>query len=162
MASPELAFPSLDEVVEQELTLVLTSASPTDLYALGCRAADAAIAEGLGVVIQIRLGERLVFQAGAPGSGPINDVWASRKARTVRLFEQSSMRVQLTHRRDGADFEAKHRLPMDQYSIHGGCFPLTVAGTGVVGSMAVSGLPQVEDHRFIVRILGEHIAAAAR
>jgi uncharacterized protein (UPF0303 family) len=60
------------------------------------------------------------------------------------------------------DFEAKHHLPPDQYAIHGGCFPLSVAGTGYVGSMAVSGLPQTEDHAFIVRILGEHLAAAAR
>jgi len=162
MATPQLVFPSLDEVIEQERTLVLRSLSPADVYALGKRATDAAFAGGLGVVIQIRIGDRLVFHAGAPGSGPINDLWASRKARTVRLFEQSSMRVQLSHKRDGVDFEAKHHLPPDQYAIHGGCFPLHVAGTGYVGSMAVSGLPQTEDHAFIVRILGEHIKASAR
>ncbi len=162
MASPDVVFPSLDEVIEQERTLVLPTASPADLYALGRRAADAAIAEGVGVVIQIRLGERVVFMAAAPGSAAINDVWALRKARTVNLFGQSSMRVQLTHQRDGSDFDAKHRLPADQYSISGGCFPLNVAGTGCVGSMAVSGLPQTEDHAFIVRILGEHIAGSAK
>jgi uncharacterized protein (UPF0303 family) len=162
MASAEPVFPSLDEVIEQERTLVLPSASPADIYALGRRAADAAIAERLGVVIQIRLGERVVFIAATPGSAGINDVWAARKARTVQLFEQSTMRVQLSHKRDGVEFEARHRLPPDQYAAHGGCFPLTVAGSGVVGSIAVSGLPQIEDHAFIVRILGEHIAESAK
>ena len=162
MAPAQPVFPSLEEVIEQERTLVLPSASAADLYALGRRAADAAIAEGLALAVQIRFGERLVFVAAAPGSSALNDVWASRKARTVHLLHQSSMRVQLSHKRDGTDFETRHRLPMDQYSIHGGCFPLSVAGTGCVGSIAVSGLPQTEDHAFIVRILGEHIAAAAR
>jgi uncharacterized protein (UPF0303 family) len=162
MSSPQLVFPSLEEVIEQERTLVLASASPADLYALGRLAADTAIADGLALVIQIRLGERLVFHAGAPGSSPLNDEWATRKARTAHLFQKSSMRVQLSHQQDGVDFEAKHRLPMDRYSISGGCFPLSVAGTGFVGSMAVSGLPQTEDHAFIVRILGEHITGSAR
>ena len=151
---------TLEEVEDQERRLVLPSASYADLYALGRRAADAAVAEGLPIVVQVRLGERIVFMAAAPGSSPNNDRWAARKARTVLLFEQSTMRVRLAHERDGVDPLARHGLPESDYAVHGGGFPLRATGTGVIGAMIVSGLPQVEDHAFIVRILGEHIAGA--
>jgi uncharacterized protein (UPF0303 family) len=161
MASAEVAPPSLDEVVEQERMLVLTSASPADLYALGRRAADAAIAEGLAIIVQIRLGDRLVFMASLPGGAALNDYWAERKARICHLFEKSSMRVRLELDAEGTDLLSRHGLPADRYAANGGVFPLRVAGV-FAGSIAVSGLPQVEDHKFIVRVLGEHIAESAK
>ena len=33
-----------------------------------------------------------------------------------------------------------------EYSAHGGAFPVFVEGTGLVGAVVVSGLPQEEDH----------------
>jgi len=42
------------------------------------------------------------------------------------------------------------RLDPDRFAAHGGAFPLTIRGTGVVGTITVSGLPQVEDHAFVV------------
>ena len=161
MTTAELAFPSLAEVLEQERTLQLSSATPAEIYALGRRAADAALAEGLGIVVQIRIGDRVAFMASLPGGTALNDNWAERKARTCHLFEQSSMRVRLELEAEGADLQKRHGLPPEKYAANGGAFPLRVAGV-FAGSIVVSGLPQVEDHAFIVRILGEHIAAAAR
>ncbi len=159
MTPPPTTFPTLEEVEDQERRLVLPSASPADLYRLGRRAADAAVAEGLGIIVQVRVGERLVFMAAAPGSNPLNDHWAARKARTVRTFEQSTMRVRLAHEREGVDVFARHQLPEAEFAAHGGGFPLRVSGTGCIGSIVVSGLPQADDHAFIVRILEEHLAA---
>jgi uncharacterized protein (UPF0303 family) len=159
--APEVVFPSLDEVIEQERTLQLASATPAEIYLLGRRAADAALAEGLGIIVQIRLGDRVVFMASLPGGAALNDFWAERKARTCHLFEKSSMRVRLELDAEGVDLQKRHGLPSDTHAAFGGAFPLRVAGV-FAGSMAVSGLPQIEDHKFIVRILGEHIAAAGR
>ena len=36
---------------------------------------------------------------------------------------------------------------------HGGCFPLHIIGTGVVGTITVSGIPQRDDHNFVVECL---------
>ncbi|HHT8835710.1 TPA: heme-binding protein, partial [Burkholderia cenocepacia] len=47
----------------------------------------------------------------------------------------------------------KHGLPVAEYASHGGSFPLTVAGAGVIGSITASGLPQRADHEFVVEAL---------
>ncbi|MET8912572.1 heme-binding protein, partial [Micromonospora sp. NPDC004551] len=36
---------------------------------------------------------------------------------------------------------------------HGGCFPIILKGTGPVGTVTVSGLPQLDDHRLAVEAL---------
>ena len=59
-----------------------------------------------------------------------------------RLLEQS-----------GLTFSARYNLPEEDYAAHGGSFPINVAGTGIVGSVTVSGLPQREDHNLVVEAL---------
>ena len=49
-------------------------------------------------------------------------------------------------------------LPTAEYAAHGGAFPLAVRAVGRVGVVAVSGLPQVEDHQLVVRVLRSHLA----
>ena len=49
-------------------------------------------------------------------------------------------------RQAGTTFEEQMRLDPDEYAAHGGGFPITVRGVGVVGVVTVSGLPQLEDH----------------
>ena len=44
-------------------------------------------------------------------------------------------------------------LPISDYATHGGSFPLTVRGAGIVGSVTVSGLPQRADHELVVEAL---------
>jgi uncharacterized protein (UPF0303 family) len=121
--------------------------------------ADAALERGLPVLIQVRLGRRLVFVAALPGSTRSNDHWAARKARLAARFEQSSMRVRLSNPPDGEAVHERQALPRERFAAHGGAFPLTVAGTGFVGTVVVSGLPQVQDHALVVEMLEAHLAA---
>ncbi len=58
----------------------------------------------------------------------------------------------------GSTFEASSRLDPDTYAAHGGAFPITIAGTGPVGTVAVSGLPQAEDHELVVQALEKFLA----
>ncbi|MEI7743937.1 MAG: heme-degrading domain-containing protein [Chloroflexota bacterium] len=151
--------PGIEELLEQERRLVLPAADPLTLHAIGTALYDAAVSRGLPLAVQVRSGERLVYAAAAPGSSAVNDRWATRKARVVHLFERSSLLVRRQHEQDGEDFHVKQQLPGDLYAPHGGAFPLRVANVGLIGSVVVSGLPQVEDHAFIIEILTAFLAA---
>jgi uncharacterized protein (UPF0303 family) len=148
------AAPTIEELEAQERRLVLPAADLATLHQLGRRLYDTAISEDLPLTIQVRLGERLVFSASAPGSTALNERWASRKARIVHAFERSSLLVRFSHERDGRDVIGHNGLPLDEYAANGGAFPLRVPNVGFVGSVVVSGLPQVKDHEFVVRVLG--------
>ena len=113
----------------------------------------AAADRALPIVIQIRSVGRLVYVAALPGSTASNDEWATRKARVAQHFEQSSLLVRLLHERDGHEVNTRHALSPELFQAHGGAFPLRARGVGVIGSVVVSGLPQVEDHAFVVQQL---------
>ena len=146
-------WPPIDELEAQERDLVLERADLSALHALGRQMTEAAEARNLPIVIQLRAGARLVYVAALPGSTASNDLWAARKARLAEHFEQSSLLVRLRHERDGQDVHAAHTLSPDLYQAHGGAFPLRARGVGMIGSVVVSGLPQIDDHAFVVEQL---------
>jgi len=49
---------------------------------------------------------------------------------------------------------------VSQYAAHGGAFPILVRGIGCIGTVAVSGLPQLEDHRLVVETLEAFLATS--
>lgn len=147
-------WPSIDELEAQERDLVLHQADLGTLHRLGRLMSEAAAERRLPIVIQVRAGGRLVYVAALPGSTASNDEWATRKARVAQHFEQSSLLVRLRHERDGEDVNTRHALSRELFVAHGGAFPLRVDGVGVIGTVVVSGLPQVDDHAFVVQQLG--------
>ena len=153
MSSGTEHWPAIDDLEAQERDLVLERADLASLQSLGRLMAKAAEERELPIVIQIRAGARLVYVAALPGSTASNDQWAARKARLTEHFEQSSMLVRLRHERDGLDVHTAHTLSPELYQAHGGAFPLRARGVGMVGSVVVSGLPQIEDHAFVVEQL---------
>jgi uncharacterized protein (UPF0303 family) len=131
-------------------TLVLPGFDETAALRLGRILTDLAMAEALPVVIDIRTPDRTLFHAGLPGSAPLNDLWARRKSNTALRFHEASLLVGTRHREKGETL-AKHGLDLADFADHGGAVPIRVAGVGVVAVATVSGLPQVEDHRLVVR-----------
>ena len=51
------------------------------------------LAQGLGVVINIRTPDRTLFHAALPGSAPLNDRWVRRKSNTALHFHLASLHV---------------------------------------------------------------------
>lgn len=117
---------------------------------LGLLLVDMARAENLGVVINIRTADRTLFHAALPGSAPLNELWVRRKSNTALKFQLPTLLIG-TRNRDKGETLARHGLPPEEFADNGGAVPIRVEGLGVVAVATVSGLPQVEDHRLVVR-----------
>lgn len=130
--------------------LVLNKFTESDALRLGQILTEMALAEALPVVIDIRTPDRTLFHAALPGSAPLNDLWARRKSNVTLAFQMASLLVGMQHRAKGETL-AKHGLDATDHADHGGAVPIRVAGVGMVAVATVSGLPQVEDHKLVLR-----------
>ncbi|HUX19665.1 MAG TPA: heme-degrading domain-containing protein [Spirochaetia bacterium] len=138
---------------EEERLLVFEEFSNEDALELGLEIVQEAKRRGVSVTVDIeRTGQKL-FHHAMESTSPDNDEWIRRKCNVVRRTFKSSFHVGLILKRDGVSIRDKYFLDPMEYSAHGGCFPLTLRGTGVVGTIAVSGLPQAEDHRLVVSVI---------
>lgn len=147
------------EVEAQEAELVLATFTHEEAWRLGARLVELATERDLPVTVDIRKGTQQVFHAARPGTTPDNDSWIKRKVRVVYRFGASSYLVGLRAQAKGTDFNADHGLLFQEYSAHGGAFPVRVAGVGIVGVVTVSGLAQQDDHALVVEALRELVAS---
>ena len=97
----------------------------------------------------VRNGQVLFHQA-IDGTRPDNDGWAERKTRTVTRFYKSSLYMGLFLRKLGMTLDERYHVSEQEYCVQGGGFPVFLAGTGVIGAIVVSGLPDIEDHEWAV------------
>ena len=149
----------LAELEAQEARLVFDHFDEATAWELGVALRDAALTAGLPVAISIRRNGHRLFHAALPGSSADNDGWLDRKCAVVDRYGRSSLRVGEQFRVDGGSFDADSRLDPSLFAAHGGAFPILVRGTGCVGTVAVSGLPQLEDHRLVVETLQTLLAS---
>ena len=140
----------LDELEAQEARLVFDRFDDDTAWALGTALRDAASAAELPVAISVRRNGRLLFFAALPGSSADNEGWLARKCAVVDRYGHSSLRVGEQFRVDGKSFDTDSRLDPSRYAAHGGAFPVLLNQTGCIGTVAVSGLPQRDDHQLVV------------
>ncbi|SEP53011.1 heme-degrading domain-containing protein [Amycolatopsis saalfeldensis] len=146
------------ELLEQEGRLTFTRFDNETALALGEHLLAAARARSLPVTISVRRNGQRLFHAALPGTSADNDAWIERKSRVVDRYGHSSFLVGTQFREKGSSFEADSRLDPDLYAAHGGVFPVIVAGVGPIGTVGVSGLPQADDHAFVVEQLASFLA----
>jgi len=144
----------LDSLLAQEATLQFPSFDEDRAWELGKLLVETARNRSCPIAIDIRQGERQLFHASLPGASPDNDQWIARKVRTVSRFGHSSFYMGNLLKASGKSISEKYFVPETEFAAHGGCFPIIVRGSGMVGTVAVSGLPQEEDHRLVVECLG--------
>ncbi len=142
----------------EELELRFDDFTLEDAWLLGSRMRQAAAEEELPIVIGIVLGQQRVFHAALPGSSADNDEWLARKTRVALRYGQASLAVGESFRNRGKDFDAESRLDPREFAAHGGVVPLRLQGGTVIGAVGVSGLPQLDDHAFVVRQLRGYLA----
>lgn len=153
--SPEF----LAELLDQEKRLVFKKFDNEAAIALGLILVEMARAKSLPVVIDItKVGQQL-FHVAMPGSSADNDEWVKRKVATVMRFGHSSYYMGRSCAAKGVVFTERYYLDPMRYAPQGGSFPIIIEGTGHVGTVTISGLPQAEDHALVVAALTRFLAA---
>ena len=143
----------LERIAEQERRLQFTHFGAAQAWALGAALKAMAESRGVAVAIEIRIARETVFFYAMPGTAPTNADWARRKRNSVELLHKSSYRIGLELQRDGGSLEDRMGLALRDHASHGGSFPLKLAGSGCIGAVTVSGLPQRDDHAMVVEAL---------
>ncbi|MBN9326112.1 MAG: heme-binding protein [Cellulomonas sp.] len=124
----------LAELEAQEQRLVLQHLTYDDAARLGATVAALAEQRQLPVVVRVEVdtpdGPHTVYQRAFDGSSTSNDWWIGAKAKVVRHYGHSSFAVGTRYRVDGQ----------------------------LAGVVAVSGLPQQDDHALVVEGLTAYLA----
>lgn len=127
-------------------------------WRLGSLIQAEAAARALPVSITVAHGTDLVFSLLMPGATPDNLDWAARKRRVAQRFHRPSLAMRLEAEAGGFDFNSRYRLPEADFVASGGGVPLMLKGGTLIGTAAVSGLPDVEDHVLVVEALKRLLA----
>ncbi|MCU0825843.1 MAG: heme-binding protein [Tabrizicola sp.] len=143
----------IEDIEAEFASIDLAKFDETEAMRLGHILCDLALAEKMPVVINIRTGDRTLFHAALPGSAPLNDLWARRKSNTALKFQLPSLLIGQRNKTKGETLD-RHGLPLTDYADSGGAVPIRVKGVGIVAVATVSGLPQVEDHKLVMRGIG--------
>ncbi len=140
-------------ITEQERTLRFPRFDHNTAWELGTHLRALAAERNLAIVIDVRRFGHPLFFTALPGTTPDNFDWVRRKTNTVARFLQSSYAIGLKLEAKQSTLTLKYALPDVDYAAHGGCFPITVIGAGVIGCVTVSGLPQRADHELVIEAL---------
>jgi len=145
------------KIKEQEAALVFDRFDETTAFSIGSAIRERGLTEAMPIIIDIQTFDRPLFYAALPGSSADNTNWARRKRNTVRHFLASTYRLVLEQQRPDRSFKPGAGLDIADYVLAGGGFPITVRGAGIIGVIAVSGLPECDDHGVIVTALCHHL-----
>jgi len=148
----------LKQLLQEEQELQFAKFNETTAWQIGSLLVEKCAREGLSVTIDITRGEHQIFHASLPGTTSDNDEWIKRKVRLVYRFGHSSFYMGQLLKSKGKRIEEAYLLPENLYAPHGGCFPIIIKDTGVIGTITVSGLPQEEDHKLVIQTLRDFLA----
>jgi len=143
----------LEIIARQESELQFPLFDVEAAWRLGCWLRATAVSRRFPIVIDVRRFGHPLFYSALAQTTPDNADWVRRKSNVVARFLKSSYAMGLTLKRDATNLTDRFGLSAADYASHGGGFPITVANAGVIGSVTVSGLPQRDDHEFVVEAL---------
>lgn len=149
------AEPTIAELIAEQERLQLATFNYDLAWQIGSRIRERAVSESLPVAIEIRHGTDSIFRTLVAGATIDNFDWIRRKCAVAHRFHKSSLLVRLEAERGGYDLNTRFRIPAEDYIASGGGFPLMLKGGTLIGTIGVSGIPDVEDHRLITKVLEE-------
>ena len=147
----------LEKLLLEEEELQFTCFNEGTAWQIGNQLVEESIKKNLQITIDITRGEQQLFHASRPGTSADNDEWIKRKVRVVRRFGHSSFYMGQYLKSQNKSIEEKFLISEREYGPHGGCFPVIIKGSGVIGTITVSGLAQEEDHKLVVQAIRKYL-----
>jgi uncharacterized protein (UPF0303 family) len=123
-----------------------------EAVALGLVAVTVIRKHGANLAVRITLRGDVVFLAKLGTTGPGNDPWLAGKAAVAERFAEPSLLVRRRHEAAGTPFEDRADVDHEALRAHGGAVPIFVRGE-VVGSITMSGEPDVVDHALVAETI---------
>jgi uncharacterized protein (UPF0303 family) len=148
----------LRELLQEEQDLQFTKFNEATAWKIGSQLVERSVRDNLPVTIDITRGNHQLFHASLYGTAPDNDEWVKRKVRLVNRFRHSSFYMSRLLKSKDKRIEEAYLVSESKYAPHGGCFPVIVKGTGMIGTITVSGLSQEADHKLVVQAIREFLA----
>ena len=156
---PELPVFTLDDLLS-EPSFVLDAFTNDDAVELGLVAVAVIRERGANLAVRIVRGDDVVFLAKLGTTGPGNDPWLAGKAATAVRFKEPSLLVRRRHEAAGTPFGERPDIDHDVFKAHGGAVPIIVEDA-VVGTITMSGEPDVVDHDTTVEAIRRFLSARA-
>ena len=147
----------LEQLLQQEQELQFKKFNEETAWHIGSQLVERSVNERLSVTIDITRCDHQLFHVSMPGTSVDNDEWIKRKTCLVYRFGHSSFYMGQLLKSKGKSIEEAYLLSERDYAPHGGCFPVIVKDTGMVGTITVSGLPQEEDHKLVVQAIRDYL-----
>lgn len=140
---------------KQEEILVFDDFTNWDALKLGNILADVVKDTPQPLSLRVFIGDTIVFQYTMEGDSETRFGWTYRKYQLIKKTGHSSMhcKVRAMFLNELQDMYAQP----DVYGFGCGAFPITVKGKGIVGAIAVSGLPDPADHLYVTKALGDFL-----
>lgn len=148
----------LKQLLQEEQELQFKRFSEETAWQIGNQLVERATREKLPVTIDITRGDHQLFHVSLHGTAADNDEWVKRKVRLVYRFGHSSFYMGQLLKSKGKSLEESYTISESIYAPHGGCFPIIVKDTGMIGTITVSGLAQEEDHKLVVQTIRDFLA----
>ena len=143
----------IEELKKQEQELQFASFSNEDAVTIGLDLYRMAKERDLPITIDITRNGQQLFHLAMPGTSADNDFWVSRKIRLANRFQTSSYRMNVELRSEEHTLESRYEVSHYEFAAHGGCFPVIIKNTGMIGTITVSGLAQEDDHALVVEAI---------
>jgi Uncharacterized conserved protein len=142
--------------LEELNTLSVGEMSADDAVDLGLVTIAVIRERDLNLAVDVTLRGHSMFRAKLKNTGPENDFWLDAKAAVAVRFGEPSLLVKLRHLEAGTPFEDRTDIDHFRFKAHGGSIPLR-NGDEVVGTITVSGEPDVIDHEVAAEALRRYL-----
>lgn len=147
----EFARTLLKLLEQQEKDLVFDSFDRRDALRLGTMLAETISTYSQPLTVRVFIGDIIVYQYAMAGDEESRFGWTYRKYQLVKATGHASMhaKVRLLLLDELTDLASQPEV----YGFGCGAFPIAVRDQGIIGAVAVSGLPDPDDHPIVVHAL---------